>query len=87
MRTEHAVQTDLGVLGLIHPLARGRNTAVIRGPEDALIYNEHHTEEKANPNFDLELCTLHKLPKGMSCPLRIEKNGLYFCKNKNECAL
>ncbi len=48
---------------------------VLRGPEDILIENE----KSVYPT----LCVRAKLPEGISCNLRIENKGFFFCSNKN----
>lgn len=88
MRKEAAIHTDIGILGINHPISKNANTDIMRGPEDAILYKESKNEKDSSaPRENHELCDLYKLPKNISCPVRFEKSGLFFCRIKDDCPL
>jgi len=85
---EHAINSDIGVLGVIYPFNDNPSSVFTRGPENAIIDKELNEEKDSGASREKhELCAQHTLPKGITCPVRFENKGLYFCRIKDDCPL
>lgn len=67
---------------------KGNYSHSSRGPEDKLVYHDERIKSAlTNKRLNLDLCKSHELPEGIKCEFRVERNGIYFCKSKENCPL